>query len=1367
MVLRLPEWLQTRVPWIVFAASLLVTLAGWVSTDRYVRQQRRDLFTDDVNYASGLIAGRIRNYEQVLLGAAGLVDASNEVTRDEWQAYYLALRLEERFPGVQGLGFVAYVAQADKARFVQTVRQDVFSYFRIQPDGERPDYAVLQHMEPWNEINKKLIGFDLYTDRHRRQAMVDSRDTASPRMTRRLTLLRDRDQPEQAGVVMYMPVFRSGLPIETIAERRAALLGYINVPLRMSNLMAGLFSQRVRGELDFTLYDGDSVSPEHLLYDSVQHVTKSPPKPGDALTSVERVELAGQVWTVVFQARRAFIDSTSSSLPMVVLFGGIALDLMLFALIAVFASARRLAVNEAMRVTAELREREAMFRLVVEASPNGVLMVEPEGRIKLANSAVERIFGYEAGGLVDVSVASLLPESVRALYDQDRVAERTADMRAVGLRKLTGLQRGGGLVALEVALRPVETIEGPMVLASVQDITSREEAERQLRNTKALLQSVIDSASDFSIIATNPRGVITVFNTGAERMLGYAAAEVVGQITPEQFHLHEEVVERGAALSEELGVAGEGFEVFVARARKFGHDVREWTYVRKDGSRLQVHLFVTPIMGGDGDIEGFIGIAYDVTARKEAEEALARAKELAELNSRSKSEFLANMSHEIRTPLNAVLGMAQLLSLGSLSEEQKEYLRMIEVSGKALLGILNDILDFSKIEAGRMEILEAPFRLSDTLETLGRIMAVSAAEKDLELVIHVAPDVPDALIGDALRLQQILINLAGNAIKFTERGAVVVKVARDLASAARIGLRFAVVDTGIGMNTTQIASLFASFSQVDTLSTRRFGGTGLGLAISKRLVELMGGRIEVSSEPGQGSSFAFTALLQTDTTHPNVRHAFLDGLHIQEALLVDAQEASALAVEAAAAHLDFRCVRCVDAMAAGGLVAAQHSRFELLLINWTGRDSGRATLLPLLRGQAGDKTPIILAMATASGRETLKKDPLYPFLDGVLVKPVTATGLQDQLLKILDRRQGALSLPKVEDGSVAIGASLKGMRFLLVEDNAINRMVAIGMLERVGAVIDAVGNGQEAVEQLRSHPTAYACVLMDVQMPVLDGIAATRLIREELQLTDLPIVAMSAGVLQSQRQECEACGMNAFLAKPLDLGLVLETLHGLVGVKSPGGSLLDAQDEHAQPSAACTRLRAITTLDWDDAFLRLGRSWRLMEEIVRRFCDDAEVFPAEAERLLRNDLPSGRRLFHTMKASAATIGATALARLAADGERAAEAGDAEVGQTITRQMAAQFRVLVPQLREALADSAARSAAEAIVVDAPSRQALISLLDEHDMAAVELFDRLRAGFAAEYAPDDVRHLDLCISELAFAAAAERLRALTVLDPANPP
>jgi len=429
---------------------------------------------------------------------------------------------------------------------------------------------------------------------------------------------------------------------------------------------------------------------------------------------------------------------------------------------------------------------------------------------------------------------------------------------------------------------------------------------------------------------------------------------------------------------------------------------------------------LVPDIGPGGQVLGTYLMAMNITDRKNSEQR-------ADAASRAKSEFVANMSHEIRTPMNAVLGVAYLLANTPLDETQKEYVDMIRSSGNVLLGILNDVLDFSKIEAGRMELSPLAFRLGEVLDAISNVMSLNAGARNIGLSIAADDDVPQVLVGDAMRLQQILINLVGNAIKFTEEGEVSlrVSVATPLKE-GRVGLRFAVRDTGIGMDLEQQSRLFSAFNQADASTTRRFGGTGLGLAICRRLSELMGGGISARSMPGDGSEFIVTLPFA----------------------LADADAAQSLPLPA-----------------------------------W----QGVAASFPAQREEA----------------------------------------------------------PEAPEVAAAETPRLHGLRLLLVEDHPLNQIVARGMLEHAGATVDLAENGQLAVDRLREHPLDYDIVLMDVQMPVMDGFEATRLIREELRLT-LPILAMSAGVMQSEQDHCIAAGMNDFIPKPVDVEQMLDTIsrHG-------------------------------------------------------------------------------------------------------------------------------------------------------------------------------------------------------------------------------
>ncbi|RZT10377.1 Signal transduction histidine kinase [Duganella sp. CF402] len=529
-------------------------------------------------------------------------------------------------------------------------------------------------------------------------------------------------------------------------------------------------------------------------------------------------------------------------------------------------------------------------------------------------------------------------------------------------------------------------------------------------------------------------------------------------------------------------------------------------------------------------------------ALRDSESSLIAARDQAEAASRAKSEFVANMSHEIRTPLNAVLGMTHLLSNTSLSQDQLKYVEMIRSSGNSLLSILNDVLDFSKIEAGRMELSPAPFQLSAILEAAATIMTVNAGEKDLELAIGVEPGVPQSLLGDGHRLQQVLVNLVGNAIKFTEKGSVSVLV--ELAQAPAT-LRFTVRDSGIGIAADNLAQLFAPFSQADASMTRRFGGTGLGLAISRRIAALMGGAIDVRSTPGVGSEFMLTVPLQASADSSPALGP------VQHLLVVDDDAGSADCLCRSIRARGWSCDSAASGEQALTLLRNHAVRYDAVLVDWSMPGMCGPATLQAIRADAAiaamPRVPLIL-MTSVFGQGKLLHTDGAAAADAMLLKPVTISRLAETLQQAQASVRDTMSagtgtgignapVADVESG----GQRLDGVRLLLVEDNPVNQLVANSMLTYAGAVVDAVGNGREAVDHLRADAHRYDLVLMDVQMPEMDGFEATARIRKELDL-HLPVLAMTAGVMESEREQCIACGMNDFIAKPIDVDEMLRVI---------------------------------------------------------------------------------------------------------------------------------------------------------------------------------------------------------------------------------
>ncbi|HEX8403181.1 MAG TPA: response regulator [Duganella sp.] len=524
---------------------------------------------------------------------------------------------------------------------------------------------------------------------------------------------------------------------------------------------------------------------------------------------------------------------------------------------------------------------------------------------------------------------------------------------------------------------------------------------------------------------------------------------------------------------------------------------------------------------------------------------LQSAMEQAQTANAAKDVFVANMSHELRTPMNAVLGMAHLLGTTGLSPEQGRYLDMIRASGQTLLGILNDILDFSKMQAGKVEKHPVRFKLDEVLHALATIMSVSAGDKDLELCIGVEPDVPRVLIGDQLRLQQILVNLAGNAIKFTEVGEVSVRV--ELVSGVPLTLGFTVRDTGIGMSEEQLGRLFSPFTQGDLSTTRRFGGTGLGLTISKGLIEMLGGEIAVRSAPGAGSEFHFTLPFAAADETPAVRAAGRLRL-----LVVDDNQTSRSFISKMIEAWNWAC----DSVASGP-EALERLRagvaYDAILVDWhmPGMD-GAQTIKAIheqireqMQEQMADASVPVICMTNAYGRGKLMQEMASLPATAYLTKPVTSSSLFDTV-QTARAHHHAVAADVAETPPMP---QLKGVQVLLVEDNYINQNVAKGILEQAGASVAVAENGQVALDLLRAQ--RYDLVLMDVQMPIMDGFTATRRIRDELALT-LPVIAMTAGVMASEREQCIAAGMDDFIAKPIDIEQMFATMQRHLDVTKRG-----------------------------------------------------------------------------------------------------------------------------------------------------------------------------------------------------------------------
>jgi len=630
-------------------------------------------------------------------------------------------------------------------------------------------------------------------------------------------------------------------------------------------------------------------------------------------------------------------------------------------------------------------------------------------------------------------------------------------------------------------------------------------------------------------------------------------------------------------------------------------------------------------------------------------EELERERDRAEAANRAKSDFVANMSHEIRTPMNAVLGMVYLLGNTSLSAQQRKYLTMIRTSGQSLLGILNDVLDFSKIEARRMELAPIDFDLDETMATLATTMTMNAGDKELELAIVVHPDVPTLLHGDALRLQQILTNLASNAIKFTEEGEVVVSVRAAVRVADRVLLWFEVRDTGIGMTEQQTAQLFNAFSQGDESITRRFGGTGLGLAITRRLVELMGGQVQLETSPHAGSVFSFELWFGVLPERAEARR--LPAIGPLNVLVADDNKTSR---DMLVQLLRAWGWEADEASTAEGALQRFRQRlggprpYDVVLTDWhmTGSD-GYASAREIRLAAAGHRQPIVVTI-NAFARGQVDEIAHSAEADVVLVKPVTASSLFDAMHQALAATSGK---QEAAASASALGNRLNGVHFLLVEDNLLNQAVARGILELAGATLDVAGDGQEAVDVLRTGASRYDMVLMDMQMPVLDGFSATRIIRDELKLA-FPVIAMTAGVLASERHRCTEAGISDFIAKPV----VIDEMMAVIERNLPGREASPPASAPAPEQGPADQVFSMDSLMRVMGKDQKGRA--VMFKMVRGALEGGTQPMDDADAAVRAGRPGeAARILHSLRGAVGVLGAKRLVKATLDAESAIRVGN--------------------------------------------------------------------------------------------------------------
>jgi PAS domain S-box-containing protein len=1247
--LSLNFW-RPGVAWMVLGLCLAATaLGGWLFHSQF-QKRRAGRFGEHIEKVEQAIRERMDSYKYVLKGAAGLYAASHSVERREWAAYVRSLSIGERYRAIHVLGFIANVPRAELPSFVSSNRLDEAPDFAIHPVEESASYYIVKYAEP-EESNAALLGFNVATESAFQEAAEEAWASGDAVLTHKVSLQQTNPRPILA---LLLPVFKGGHVPGTPEERRTELEGWVYAAFFVDEMMDRLLD-RANADVDFEIFEG----PDSLLYHSDRVPQSGTLTERDIPPREITIPVGRQKWSLHFNPRPGFDPDADNDFWLMVI-GGIGVSLLLFGITWSLSSTRGRALKLARSMTEKLRIQE---RAVV-SSNNGIFITdasEPDHPIIYANPALEKITGYTASELAGHNAFFLLADD----QDQpDLSTLRTAFVEGRECRVvLRSYRKNGSMFWNELSVSPVRDDDGIInhFIGITEDITERERAQRALRDSESRMQAILDN-SPAVIYLKDLQGRYLLVNRQFETL----------------FHVDRQQIRSKTDFDLFPKEAAEAFRANDLKVLELAKPLK-WEEIapHDDGP----HTYISnkfPLRDAAGKIYAICGISTDISERKRAEIELELAKQAAETASQAKGDFLANMSHEIRTPMNAIIGMTELALATELTREQRSYLNTARNSTNYLLAIINDILDFSKIEAGKLELSPVRFRLREALSVCLKTFGHPAAEKGLELALDVTPEVPDVLFGDADRLRQIVNNLVSNAVKFTEKGEIVVSVRLALADptvagekakappgkARRRMLHFCVRDTGVGIPVDKRETIFEAFTQADASVTRRHGGTGLGLAISMRLCTLMGGRLWLEGEPEQGSRFHFTVEFSEPASSSGDTEIAMQNVAGRRVLVVDDNETSRQILADILTIWKLRPTVAANLDEARRAVkeAARTEPFHLVLLDARMPDSAGFTLAQELHRNPRDAGAVLMMLSSVGSSDEIERCRQIG-VEHYLIKPVGQSDLLNAVLGRLDALVEAE--PPLASGDSTVASPIRRLRVLLGEDNSVNREVATTALRKLGHEVVVAGNGLEVLAVFARDQIDL--ILMDVQMPVMDGLEATSRIRQKEQGSGrrTPIIGLTAHAMKGDRERAIAAGMDDYLTKPLRL----QDLAGMLHKWTPSANA------NSLPPSELDERKLLDELGGDETALR---------RLLQLFLETTPPLLAD----LRSASSAGNveklfRVAHTLKGSFMQVGNGAAGGIASQIEEAARNKSVAGTAALVDQLEVVFAELESILRRRL------------------------------------------------------------------------------------
>ncbi|MBF0368389.1 MAG: CHASE domain-containing protein [Magnetococcales bacterium] len=1269
--------------WLVFFLGLFISATGFDHMEEMNRREMKNLFESGAQERLHALRKDIDHIQTELEDIRSFFNGSSFVERQEFQAFVQPML--RRHPYIQALEWIPRVTRSERGQYESEAAKD-YPGFQITervmqglmlPAPPREEYFPVYYVEPY-QGNEKALGFDLGSSSTRLEALNQARDSGLPSVTGRVVLVQASDV-QAYGFLVLSPIYQPDALITGVAERRRHLKGFVLGVFRIGPLVEASLAQLAPRGIDFEIRDESASEEKQFLYYHVSRQTSGrskaeATKPSELNNQLQfnvQFEVGGRQWSFAAYSTPTLLGKAASNNAWLLFFAGLLLTLVLTLYL--------------IRLLRVLQERQQMTE-ILNASQKSLTKAQQiahlgnwewdivSGKMTLSEE-IHRLFGRP--------LAAFGPgyqSYMGFVHPEDR--ERVREIRNLALCKKNAdfqidyrivLPNGSESIVQELGEVVRNELGVPVSVSGIiQDITEHRlaanrlaKAVESLEEREHYLQSILDTSLD-AIITMTPKGVVVGFNPTAEQMFGYKKEEIMGRdltdfiIPPELKELHRNALRRFAGPFSSLPVFGRRMEMPGLRA---------------DGSRMELEMALVAVQRKEETL--FVGSIYDMTERKQLLQSLKETLEEAESANRSKSEFLANMSHEIRSPMNAIIGMTDLVLGSRLSEEQRDHLETVQRSSQTMLELLNGILDLSRIEAGQLVLEYITFNLRNCVEEVCQTLAVKAHMKELELYCQLESDLPEILVGDPLRLNQVLTNLLSNAIKFTDEGEVGVHVQLEAAEGGSpsqeefganhpdgVGLRFIIWDTGIGIAEENLSRVFQRFTQGDGSTTREYGGTGLGLTISRRLVYMMAGDIAVESAKGRGSVFQFTARfgqhdqLQSTVVRPDhlSRPSWpgkaLSGVRV---LLCDGHATGRGIVREMLVHFDARVMEAWDADSFSRVLTREKEQnswpdvviFDHLVLVEMARDS--EVLAPLFAKGAG-----LLVMFP--GQLNLEKLSLPPeFQRAVSIqKPVRLFRLLEWINIALGREQEA---PRAEGRPRFRGRRSRGrLNILLVEDLPDNQVLATEVLEEAGHRVAIANHGLEALHLIKE--SRFDLILMDLQMPEMGGLEATRRIRhpENPGLTpkDVPIIAVTARVREGDRQECEEAGMNGFVAKPYRVEALLDAIK----------PFLPPPDSKKRRQKSTRKVVILTPVEVDSENF-LPRMRIFLDEGPKRLQDLGEAFANENVR-------QSVKQIECLMGLAEAVGASRVASVALRLRGQVEVEDWEEARSRSRDLEAAF-----------------------------------------------------------------------------------------------